>query len=384
MPQQATSPGTIVGQVELAEGMPAVGAFVVTRGAPIAATADANGVFSLFGIPSGRWTLRVTHPLAPAPTVVVAAANAGEVTSAGVIRLKAVGSIRGRVVFLNPDDLVTAVVAVPEQGIATQPNPGGGYLLQGVAAGSREVVLLHARYGSADRRQESVVVKALETVDGPNFIQGPPAGPALVDFGLVLIGSAPQLVWKLSNPEALSAIVKSVAISGPDGAKFELGLVPALPISVGSTGLEVPLTVDASSMGTFTAELRVQGEAEGAQFTQTAALRAVVTPPPSIPLPDPHLVPIDLNFGAMPGPDTRPVELKNDGDATGTFYIAGSLGPFQLVNPPFPLSLSAHTSQTVTVRAVAPGATGPAVGFLRFVCEPGHRVLNLNLAAVWS
>src|SRR5439155_9721215 len=128
----------------------------------------------------GGWRLSITHSLAPVTTIAPAAAASGEEVNAGVIKLKGAGSVRGRVGFLRPDDLTTAVVAVPELGIAAQPNAGGGYLLQGVAAGARDVVLLHARYGSASHRKQSVDVIALQTVDGPNFIQEPPQGPPLL------------------------------------------------------------------------------------------------------------------------------------------------------------------------------------------------------------
>src|SRR5439155_16478325 len=134
--------------------------------------------------------------------------------------------------------------------------------LQGVAAGDRDVVLLHARYGSASHRKQSVDVIALQTVDGPNFIQEPPQGPPLLDFGLVIINTGGQLIWKLANPDALATTVTSIAIAGPERVRFQVGTLSAFPIPVGSAGLDVPVTLDASSTGSFSADLSVQGTAE--------------------------------------------------------------------------------------------------------------------------
>lgn len=384
MPNGVSVPaGEIVGRVELAEGIAAPRARVVVRGTPLGTICDTDGNFSVWNVPPGYWNLRVSHPLAAAYALVAVGANSGETTNAGVIRLKATGSIRGRVVYLNPDDLATAVVAVPEQGIATQPNAGGGYLLQGVAAGFREVVLLHSLSGRAPQKKQTVLVRALQTTDGPNFIRRWPEGPTLLDFGLVIKNSSPQLVWKLSNPDAVPATLNAVAISGRDGTKFH-HLLLGLPVPVGSAGVEVPVTVDTSSPGTFTADLRFQGEADGVQFTGAAALRAVVTLPPSVPLPDTRIDPTELDFGRMPaGVSTRTVEFRNDGEASDTVYIVASLAEFQVVSPAFPLLLPAHTSQTVTVRAIAPGSPGPVVGFLKFMCRPGNRALDLRVTAVW-
>src|SRR2546425_6576715 len=115
---------------------------VIARGTPFRAKSDANGNFDLPGVPSGKWTLHVTHPLAAADSWRLAGSNSGQVTDVGIIRLKGSGSIRGRVMFLNPDDQATAVGGVPEQGIATQPNARGGYLPESGAAGNRPGVVL--------------------------------------------------------------------------------------------------------------------------------------------------------------------------------------------------------------------------------------------------
>ena len=75
---------------------------------------------------------------------------------------------------------------------------------------------------------------------------------------------------------------------------------------------------------------------------------------------------------------------NNNGDGSGTIDIATANGPFQLINPPFPLLLAAHTSEIVTVQAVPQSSSGTVVGLVSFVCEPGQRVLTLNITALWS
>jgi hypothetical protein len=289
-------------------------------------------------------------------------------------------------VFLDPDDLATAVVTVPEQGIATQPNLDGGYLLNGVAAGDREIVLLHGRYSGAPQRKATVKVTALKVAEGPNFIRSAPYGsPVLLDFGMTFANATPQLAWKLNNPDDTAADVQSVTITGADAGKFHVVNLPPLPRTVPGSGLELKLGMDASSLGTFAADLRVQGEAETVPFTEVVALKALVAPPPTPPKPDVRIDPIELDFGQMPGPDTRPIQLVNDGNANATFYLVPSPGPFQLLTPPwFPLLVPAHSSQTVTVRATPPGPSGPVTGFLKFVAQPGQRSLQLKAIAVWQ
>ena len=386
VPEPDTSPSRVVGLVELAAGVPAAQALVNVVGYPASTKCDAHGGFSITGLPPGGWTLRAQHPLAAGQTRVPVGLTAGVTTHTGPIRLRGTGSIRGRVVFLDPDDVATAVVTVPEQGIATQPNLDGGYLLNGVAAGDREIMLLHSRYSGAPQRKATVKVTALKVADGPNFIRSVPYGsPVLLDFGTTFANATPQLAWKLNNPDATTAHVKAVTITGADAGKFHVANLPALPHSVPGSGLELKLGVDASSLGTFAAELRVQGEAETVPFTEVVALKAIVAPPPSPPVPDVRIDPIELDFGQMPGPDTRPIQLVNDGNANATFYLVPSPGPFQLLTPPsFPLLVPAHSSQTVTVRATPPGPSGPVTGFLKFVAQPGQRSLQLKAIAVWQ
>ena len=384
---KSSTPSGVVGLVELAEGVPAAQAKVRVTGFPASAKCDADGAFAIWGLPPGGWTLRAEHPLAAGQTKVRVGVAQGVTTQTGSIRLRATGSIRGRVVLLDPDDLATAVVTVPEQGIATQPNLDGGYLLNGVAAGDREIVLLHGRYSGAPQRKATVKVTALKVAEGPNFIRSTPYGsPALLDFGTTFANATPQLAWKLNNPDDTAALVQAVTITGADAGKFHLVNLPPLPCSVPGSGLELKLGLDASSLGTFAAELRVQGEAETVPFTEVVALKALVAPPPFVPsVPDVRIDPIELDFGQMPGPDTRPIQLVNDGNTNATFYLVPSPGPFQLLTPPsFPLSVPAHSSQTVTVRATPPGPLGPVTSLLNFVAQPGQRSLQLKATAVWQ
>jgi Carboxypeptidase regulatory-like domain len=382
-PVTSNPSGHIVGHVELAEGVPAAGAKIRVQGTPIGATCDADGNFDVPDVPGGAWKLRVTHPLTPA-SVRRVPSNVGEVTDAGTIRLRGVGSIRGRVMFLNPDDQATAVIAVPEQGIATQPNAAGGYLLNGVAAGDRQVVLLHARYGTGASRMSTVAVQALTTVNGPDFIQRPPRGPDPIDFGSVIIGSSSQTNWNLSNPDGVAATLDSGSISGPDAAKFQIVSPPVFPMSVPASGRQLPLALDTTSLGTFAAELRIEGIAEGMPFAQVAAIKAVVVPPPSVPVPVPQIIPAELDFGSLSSVSVLSVELKNEGDVAANFYILTSTGPFQVINPPFPLSIPAHGSQQIIIEATSPGLAGPVSGLIKFLCEPGNQAVSLNLTAVWS
>lgn len=352
-------------------------------GTPIKATCDKDGCFSLAAVPSGSWKVSVSHPLAAAPMRVMVGAMSGHTTTVGPIRLNARGSISGRVLFLDPDHYATALVAVPALGIVAQPNSRGGYLLQGVAAGQREVVLIHPLYASSPPKRV-VQVKALANVVAPDFVRRPPAGEsALIDFGTVIKGSQPTAVWHLRNPDGVSAAADQVQITGLHAARFALGLL-ALPLTVPATGLEIPLSLNTSIEGAFTAELRVRGTAETAPIAETVALKATVAPPPVVLVPDIRPTPALLDFGSLPaGPDTAAVELRNDG-AAGT--VQGTIAPplFQLVGNPFPLTLAPGAKAQVGVKALNPGAPGVATAFLKLTWQPGQGSLDVKLTASWS
>ena len=352
-------------------------------GTPIKATCDKDGCFSIGAVPSGNWKVSVSHPLAAAPMRVIAGSMGGQTTTVGPIRLNARGSISGRIVFLDPDHYATALVAVPALGIIAQPNLRGGYLLQGVAAGQREVVLIHPLYASSPPKR-TVQVKALANVVAPDFVRRPPAGEsALVDFGTVIKGAQPTVVWHLWNSDGVAAAVDQVQITGLHAARFTLGLL-ALPLTVPATGLEIPLSLNTGIEGAFTAELRVQGTAETAAFAETVALKATVVPPPVVQVPDIRPTPATLDFGSLPGPpDTAVVELRNEG-AAGT--VQGTIAPplFQLVGNPFPLSLAPGAKAQVAVKALNPGTSGPVTAFLKLTWQPGQGSLDVKLTASWA
>ena len=75
----------------------------------------------------------------------------------------------------------------------------------------------------------------------------------------------------------MSAAVDRLQITGTDAARFTVGLLA--PAQVPATGLEIPLSLNTSVEGAFTAELGVQGTAETAAFAETVALKATVVPP---------------------------------------------------------------------------------------------------------
>ena len=376
-------PGTFAGWVELADGVPASGATVTVHGTPVKATCDKDGCFATGGVPAGNWKVSVSHPLAAAPMHLMLGSMRGVMTTVGLIRLNARGSISGRVLFLDPDHYARALVAVPALGIVTQPNLRGGYLLQGVAAGQREVVLIHPLYASPPKRV--VQVAALANVVAADFVRRPPAAEsALVDFGTAFKGTQSSAVWHLWNPDGVSAAVDQVQITGPHAARFTLGRPRLRPLTVPATGLEIPLSLDTSIEGAFTAELRVQGTAETVAFAETVALKATVAPPPVVQVPDIRPAPATLDFGSLPaGPDTAVVELRNDG-AAGT--VQGTIAPplFQLVSNPFPLTLAPGAKAQVAVKALNPGTTGTVTAFLKLTWQPGQGSLDVKLTASWS
>jgi hypothetical protein len=136
-------PGEIIGHVELAPDVPAGGCFVLLEGVPIGGPCDQEGGFDLRNVPEGRWVMRILPDASqtlPSRRLAVGA-NSGFVSDLGALQLSAPGSVGGHV---KADDatLTVSFVGVPDIGAVTVPNPGGGYLLDAVAAGTRDIVLI--------------------------------------------------------------------------------------------------------------------------------------------------------------------------------------------------------------------------------------------------
>jgi hypothetical protein len=135
-------PGEIIGRVETSAEIPSGNCLVLVENAPLGGRCDGSGQFDIRGLPPGRWDLRVTAdagPLALPARRVVAASNSGFITDLGVVRIAQAGQIGGRVIG-SAD--AGSVIIVPAFGVATAPNPNGGYLLDGVPPGVHDVYLV--------------------------------------------------------------------------------------------------------------------------------------------------------------------------------------------------------------------------------------------------
>lgn len=114
----------------------------MVEGVPLAATTDANGQWSIRGLPPGRWDLNVAHTTTAFGSArFQCGGDSAEVGSCGTVVIARAGGINGRITFASTGDYDTAVIGVPELGVFTQINCGGGYLLAGVAPGWRKLVV---------------------------------------------------------------------------------------------------------------------------------------------------------------------------------------------------------------------------------------------------
>jgi hypothetical protein len=138
-------PGELIGRVEISADVPASSCQVLLEGTPLGAQCDDDGTFDIKNVPPGRWDLRlITDGGATALPAkrIAAASNPGLVSDLGAIQLARPGSVGGHVINTGGMDLSLAVVAVPEVGAVTAPNTNNGYLLDSVAPGAHEVVLI--------------------------------------------------------------------------------------------------------------------------------------------------------------------------------------------------------------------------------------------------
>ena len=137
-------PITFHGRAELSPGVPCASCAVVLEGAPLGATTDATGLWSISHVPSGLWQVRLTHPNFGYSRVNCGGASSleiGDVVQCALPPIARPGGINGRISFASSSDYDTAVIGVPELGVYTQINCGGGYLLTGVAPGWRKLVV---------------------------------------------------------------------------------------------------------------------------------------------------------------------------------------------------------------------------------------------------
>ncbi len=131
---------TLHGKVELSPGVPCSGCTVVLEGTPLSMTTDASGLWSNSRVPSGMWIVRASHPSFGSARASCGGAS-GEVPLCPTVVVAMPGGVSGRVTFGSTSDYDTATIGIPELGIYTQINCGGGYLLTGVAPGWRKVVV---------------------------------------------------------------------------------------------------------------------------------------------------------------------------------------------------------------------------------------------------
>jgi len=132
------------GRAELSPGVPCASCAVTIEGAPLSATTDANGLWMITGVPPGYWVVRVTHGMFGFGRSNCGGASnfeTGDVVYCESPPIARAGGINGRITFGSTSDYDTAVIGVPDLGVFTQINCGGGYLLTGVAPGWRKLVV---------------------------------------------------------------------------------------------------------------------------------------------------------------------------------------------------------------------------------------------------
>jgi hypothetical protein len=135
-------PLTLFGKVELSPGVACAGCKVIVEGVPIQATTDANGQWSINSLPPGRWDLNVASTTTAFGSArFQCGGNSAEVGACGTVVIAKAGGISGRITFNTTSEYDLAVVGVPELGVYTQLNCGGGYLLPGVGPGMRKLVV---------------------------------------------------------------------------------------------------------------------------------------------------------------------------------------------------------------------------------------------------
>ena len=131
--------------MEISQDVPASSCQVLLEGTALSGSCDESGGFDIPHVPPGRWDLRIIIDDAATALPVkrlAAASNPGQVSDLGTITLAQPGSVGGHLINTAGADLSLSIVAVPEVGAVTAPNPNNGYLLDAVAPGRHEIVLI--------------------------------------------------------------------------------------------------------------------------------------------------------------------------------------------------------------------------------------------------
>src|SRR5882672_3982045 len=160
-------PGELIGRVEVSAGVVATSCTVLLEGTPLGAHCDQDGAFDVKRVPPGRWDLRIltsTKATALPSRRIPAASNPGIISDVGPIQIAHSGSIGGHIINTAGADLSLAIVAVPEIGVVTAPNPNNGFLLENVSPGIHDIVLI-TDAGATTHRNVNVLPDKVALVD---------------------------------------------------------------------------------------------------------------------------------------------------------------------------------------------------------------------------
>jgi photosystem II stability/assembly factor-like uncharacterized protein len=173
------------------------------------------------------------------------------------------------------------------------------------------------------------------------------------DYGNVCVGSFKDLNLTINNPGSCDLVVTNIVSSSAD---FKTAQTISYPLVIqGGTSLQIPIRFQPTSLGNKSANITISSNAPGADATKIVAVSG-------------HAEPGDIrvtgstDFGDVcPGTIAeKTVSICNVGtcDLHVSSVSLGSCTDFQLVNNPFPATVSHDSCLDVTIR-FTPTSAGP-------------------------
>ncbi len=163
------SGATVVGMIEITEGVPASDGLVALAGTPLGTRVTADGTFQLSDVPVGTWRLEVRaggiYAEYPAVSRPLGIDRPAQIVDTGLIRMFQPGFVSGQV-FATESSPESALIGTGEDGNVTTANAQGLYLLGRVSPGLHDVVAVQA--GSSVTRPAIEVLPKTIT-DGVDF-----------------------------------------------------------------------------------------------------------------------------------------------------------------------------------------------------------------------
>ncbi len=212
--------GSISGHATYKDGGDSSGIVVTVYGpASGAALTDANGSWSIAGLPAGSYVVSAVAPAGLEPFLETNVEVSSGAVVAPALSFTGVGAISGNVA-IGSTGVPGAIVIIAGTGFVAATDASGNFLLRGLIAGTYDLVA--SLGGAAGATRTGVVVVHGQTTQAPQLSLSPaPVGGTTISGSLSIVGVSPQQ----GLPVSLQGPTSSAAITAADGSFVFNGVI---------------------------------------------------------------------------------------------------------------------------------------------------------------